>query len=206
MYVWRIPLPLFAAFIASTALALVWLVVFGVRRRARNVVHRGVLLGIAVASSILSPLLVHAIAGDELQEMAKLGVYTHYSTLLYLAPAFAVASLFALSRLVLPVGGEGPALRWHLSFWAIAFAFALLNIANWCSPGWCHRFGFPFSYSWWSDAIIIMNAKNLTAGTSYIALGANIALFLFAVAGLRLAYRRSVTVRFPPHKDSAPTP
>ena len=70
--------------------------------------------------------------------------------------------------------------------------FTGLNVANWCSPGWCERFGFPFPYSWWSDAIIIMNGENLTAGHSLIAFLVNISLFLVVVVVLAALYRRSL--------------
>jgi hypothetical protein len=193
MYVWRIPLPLFAALVASAALACVWIAIASLYRRVQIVVVRGVLLSIAVVAAILSPLFVHSITGNELERMAKLGVYIHCSPYLYLAPASAVTSLFFGSRLLFPRRGTTSVFRWRLRLWLIAFAFTILNIVNWCSPGWCERFGFPFPDSWWSDAIIVMNGKNLTAGTSLIAFGADISVFLLAVAALRHASRRSTT-------------
>jgi hypothetical protein len=157
------------------------------------IVVRGVLLGIAVVAAILSPFVVHAITAHELGRMAKLGVYIHYSPYLYLSPAFVVTLLFGISRLLFPRRGATSVFRWRLKFWVVAFAFTLLNIANWCSPGWCERFGFPFPYSWWSDAIIVMNGKNLTAGTSLVAFGANISVFFLVIAALGRAYHRSTT-------------
>jgi len=197
MHVWRIPLPFFAALFASTSLAFVWIGVVGLRRRGKNDAFRGLLLAIAVVATILSPFLVQAITGHELEKMAKRGIYVHYSPYVYLAPAFVVALLFGISRLLFPRREPSSVFRWHLKFWLVAFAFAVLNVANWCSPGWCERFGFPFPYSWWSDAIIVMNGENLTAGTSLIALVANISVFVFVVAALARSYRRSVTARSP---------
>jgi hypothetical protein len=196
MYVWRIPLPLFAALVASTALACVWIGIASLRRRAQTIVVRGILLSIAVVAAILSPFLVHSITGNELETMAKLGVYVHYSPYLYLAPASVVTLLFGISRLLFPRRGTTSVFRWRLKFGLISFVFTILNIANWCSPGWCERFGFPFPYSWWSDAIIVMNGKNLTAGTSLIAFVANISVFLLIVAALGRAYHRSMTATF----------
>lgn len=126
--------------------------------------------------------------------MARLGVYTHYSPYLYLAPAFGVALLFGICRVMFPRRGAMSASRWHLTFWLIAFAFAVLNVTNWCRPGWCERFGFPLPYSWFSDAIVVMDGRNYTAGTSLIALVANISSLLFVGAALGRSYRRSVAM------------
>src|SRR5687768_11110874 len=105
MYVWRIPLPLFAALVASTALAGVWIGTASLRRRVHIIIVRGVLVSIAVLAAILSPFLVHSITGNELERMAKLGVYIHYSPYLYLAPAFVVTLLLGSSRLLFPRRG-----------------------------------------------------------------------------------------------------
>lgn len=192
MYVWRIPVPLFAGLVASTGLACVLVGIASLLRHVHIVVVRGVLFSVAVVAAILSPFLVHAITGSELQRMAELGVYIHYSSYLYLAPAFVVTVLFVIDRLLFPRRGTSPVIRWRMKLWLAALAFTLLNVANWCSPGWCERFGFPFRYSWWSDAIIVMNGKSITAGTSRIAFVANISVFLLVVAALGRAYRRSL--------------
>lgn len=195
MCVWRIPLPFFAALIASTSLAVVWIGIASLRRRAQLVIFRGILAGAAVVAAILSPFLVYAITADELEKMFKLGVYVHYSSYLYFAPLLVVTLLFGASRVLFPRRGSTSVARWHLKFWVIAFAFTVLNIANWCNPAWCERFGFPFRYSWRSDAVIIMNGTNHTAGRSLIALIANIALLFFVVAAVAFSYRRSLKPR-----------
>ena len=191
MYFWRIPLPLFGAFVATVSLASVWIGVASLRTRVRSPLVRAVLVSIAATATLLSPLLALEIVRDELERMSKLGIYAHYSPHLFVAPAVLVSALFATSRLLFRARGAENIRWWRLGFWLIAFAFALLNIANWCSPGWCERFGFPFSYSWWSDAIIFMNAENLTAGHSLVALAANIAVFCSAIAALAFSFRRS---------------
>jgi len=192
MYVWLIPLPLFGSLVAGTSLALVWIGVATLRRHVKAVVARGLLLSVAVVAAFLSPFVVDLITRDELQRMAKLGVYAHDSPYIFLAPAFLVAVLFAISQFAFPRGRANTARHWNLGFWLIAFVFTVLNIANWCSPGWCERFGFPFPYSWWSDAIMIINGENLTAGHSLIAFLTNILVFLFVVAALACSYRRSL--------------
>jgi hypothetical protein len=135
MYVWRIPLPLFGALVASAALACVWTVVASLHRRVQIAVARGVLVSIAVVAAILSPLVVHSIAGNELERMAKLGVYIHYSPYLYLAPASVVTSLFFGTRLLFPRRGTTSVFRWRLTLWLVVLGFTIPNIANWCSPG-----------------------------------------------------------------------
>jgi hypothetical protein len=79
--------------------------------------------------------------------------------------------------------------------------FALLNLANWCSPGWCERFGFPFPYSWWSDGIMIMNGVNLTAGVSRLALFGNGILLVVVLSAIVRGYRKatSLIVLAPPN-------
>ncbi len=32
-----------------------------------------------------------------------------------------------------------------------------LSSVNWCAPGWCAHYGFPFSFYGWSDAMISIN-------------------------------------------------
>ena len=192
MYVWRIPLPLFGALLASISLAAVWIALTSLRRRVQSVFARGSLLSVGVGAAILSPFVVELITRDELQRMARLGVYVHYSPYIFLAPAVLVAILFLILHLAFPRSDAGTSFHWKLKFWLAAFVFAVLNVANWCNPGWCERFGFPFPYSWWSDAIVIMNGENLTAGRSFIALLANLSVFLLVVAVLSRSYRRSL--------------
>jgi hypothetical protein len=212
MYVGRIPLPLFAALAVSTGLALIWIGIDSMRGRVREVVPRCLLAGAAAVAAMLSPFVVHAMAGKELARIARLEVSPRYSPYIYAAPAFVVAVLFAISQLLFSRPARPRTSRWHHTFWLSAFVFALLNVTNWCSPGWCERFGFPFSYSWWSDAIIIWNGENLTAGTSLVALGANILAFVFFVAALGWSYRRSAVANVPTDdarsasSDSPPTP
>jgi hypothetical protein len=35
--------------------------------------------------------------------------------------------------------------------------FGVLNIVNFCSPGWCGWYGFPFPYYEWSDSVMVIN-------------------------------------------------
>jgi hypothetical protein len=46
-----------------------------------------------------------------------------------------------------------------IAVWAWAGFFGAMNTANFCNPGWCGRYGFPFPYFTWSDAMIIWNGQ-----------------------------------------------
>lgn len=165
-HVWRIPLPYFGVLVASVSLAFVWIGVASLRARVQSVLGRRILVGIGGVATLLSPLLVEGISPQ-----------------LFLAPVILVAVLFPASRLLFPESARVH--WWRLAFWLTALAFAVLNVANWCSPGWCERFGFPFRYSWWSDAIY-----DGSAGWSLLAVFANVAVFCAVIAALAFKYRR----------------
>jgi hypothetical protein len=40
--------------------------------------------------------------------------------------------------------------------------FLYINTVNRCAPGWCGEYGFPLTYSEWSDAKLILNGVNLS--------------------------------------------
>ena len=173
MHVWRLPLVNFAALLALSAVVIVWEVLAWLRRHSESEIARGICVAAGAVAALASPLIVHAIVDPELRDLASRGVYVHYGLVSYLGPSAVAVILFALSRRAVP----------HVTlartvFWATALALATLNLANWCSPGWCTRFGVPFSYSWWSDAIIVMNGVNLTAGSSLIAIIADFIILL----------------------------
>ncbi|HSP16762.1 MAG TPA: hypothetical protein VLV78_18590 [Thermoanaerobaculia bacterium] len=91
-----------------------------------------------------------------------------------------------------PKRADGAVTRWwRVGFATLIVGFTVLNITNWCSPGWCGRFGFPFAYSWWSDAIIVINGKNLSAGASIVAAVANLIVLVLAALALSASYRRT---------------
>lgn len=81
--------------------------------------------------------------------------------------------------------------RWRAAFAAVAFTDAALNLVNTCNPGWCGRWGFPFAYSWWSDAMIEFNGQNLSSGTSSLAVVANVLVLLAVGYGMSLYSKRT---------------
>ncbi|HKV12914.1 MAG TPA: hypothetical protein VJ725_32525 [Thermoanaerobaculia bacterium] len=174
MYIWRLPLINFAALLAFIAVVAWWEILAFYRQRCDREVLRGVLFGAGITAALLSPLLVHAIVAPELRYLAARGVDGRSSWIFYAAPPLAAATLFHGSRrLIRPLDPHRD--RTVAVFWSTIVTFTLLNLANWCNPGWCAHFGFPFRYLWWSDAIVIMNGVSLSAGTSLLALLANVA-------------------------------
>jgi hypothetical protein len=78
---------------------------------------------------------------------------------------------------------------WRRAFVVITFVFAILNVVNQCSPGYCGRYGFPFAYRWWSDAVLIINGTNVGAGRDPTALWLNAATYLSSALIMALIYR-----------------
>lgn len=179
MHVWRLPLVNFAALLALVALVIAWEALAWLRRHSEGDIARGIGVAVGAIVAMSSPLIVRAIVDPELRDLASRGVYLHYGTMIYLGPSIAAAILFALSRRAIPQSAPRVGLA-RTVFWVTAVALSTLNLANWCSPGWCQRFGFPFPYSWWSDAILVMNGVNLTAGTSILAIVADFIILLGA--------------------------
>ncbi|MBV9492863.1 MAG: hypothetical protein JOZ54_01355 [Acidobacteria bacterium] len=184
MYIWRIPIDAFAALVVGVGLALVWSAA-STRRRFPSPIDRRLLLATAVLATLLSPAAVELITRPTHDRLASHGMYVDLSFVVLYGPAVAVAVLFAIGRFAFP-GGRG-----RLAFAFVAFGFALVNVMNWCSPGWCESFGFPFAYSWRSDAILIFNGENLSAGFSIPALWKNVGLFFLATAVMSFVYRRA---------------
>jgi UDP-N-acetylmuramyl pentapeptide phosphotransferase/UDP-N-acetylglucosamine-1-phosphate transferase len=179
MHVWRLPLVNFASLLSFAAVVIVWEGVAWLRRHSTSDLARRCWLALGGVAALSSPFIVHLIVDPELRDLAAHDVYVHYGATFYLGPGFAAAVLFVLSRRAVPERSrrvrEG-----RTAFWLTAAALATLNLANWCSPGWCQRFGFPFRYSWWSDAVVVMNGVNLTAGTSSLAIIADVIVLLVA--------------------------
>lgn len=190
MYVWRLPLVSFAVLATTVVLVIVLSWLFAARRRTASAVARGVLSGCGILAVLASPFLMYAITEVELRRLMRLGVFGHYGVPVFLAPAAAAIALLLLSRTLFPLPSPAAA-KWRAMFWAVSFLFALLNLLNWCSPGWCERFGFPIPYSWWSDSIGGIDQDHLTAGTSALALILNAATFLATVSVMGASFRRA---------------
>ena len=199
MHVWRFPIIFFAWLSVTTVLTAALIALFEVRSRIQRPVIRGFLASAAVLALAASPFVVHLLTEKEFAFLVKHGVYKHYAWWAYLLPAVASVAIVVAGYSLFRRSQVPSATKWRIAFVGACFGFAFLNLANWCSPGWCERFGFPFPYSWWSDAIIIMNGKNLSAGASTLALAANFATFAFVVVVMVRTARRKAAQVAPPN-------
>lgn len=189
MHVWRLPLVNLAALLAFAVVAIAWEVVARLRQNARSDIARGLVVAGGIGVALSSPLIVQIMVEPELRDLAARGVYLHYGRVFYIGPAVVATLLFVLSRRWIPSG----ATLARTAFWLTAGILATVNLTNWCSPGWCERFGFPLPYSWWSDANIVMNDVNLPAGSSVVAVVADfVVLLLGAIVISRVVLRRTI--------------
>lgn len=189
MHIWRLPLVNLAALLAFATVAIAWEVVAWLRQNARSDIARAFIVAAGIVVALLSPFIVHIVVEPELRDLAARGVFVHYGRVFYIGPAVIAALLFAVSRRTIPSGAPGASLA-RMAFWSTATILATVNLANWCSPGWCERFGFPLPFSWWSDAIMVMNGVNLTAGTSVLAVMADFIVLLLASLAISRAFLR----------------
>jgi hypothetical protein len=191
MYVWRFPVLSFAILVVTSGLVAVLLLLIELRARNPNSVIRGLLTSTSLLALLASPALVGTLTERELRLLAEHGVWRHYGPQVFAAPLVFAALLLVAAYALFPSREvESQPLKWRFYFLATCLGFSALNLINWCSPGWCERFGFPFPYSWWSDAVLIMNGRNITAGTSKLGLAMNIAILLVSVVLLARSFRR----------------
>jgi hypothetical protein len=189
MYVWRLPLFSFAVLVSTALVACALATLLWLRTRSQNAGARGVLSSGAVVALLTTPFLVHALTRPSLATAARRGMYIDPPQFIYWLPAVLAACLIAAAVLLFPAR-PASTFRYRSSFVALLFLLALLNLTNFCAPGWCERFGFPFPYTWWSDAIVMVDGRNLTAGFSTIAILLNVAVAAGGFIALAMAYRR----------------
>ena len=160
------------------------------RQRSASEVRRGLYAAGVVLSILLSPALFVAVVEPRVVAARQHGQFIDPPYVLSLYSASAVIVLLVTFRLLFPATTRASTRLWRMLFAGVVFGFAAMNLANWCQPGWCGRFGFPFTYSWWSDAIVIVNGENWSAGWSTAALAGNGVVLLAIVAALAWYYRR----------------
>ena len=182
MSVWRFPFIHFAWLTATVGLTCLLVACVAARMRVTSHALRGLLVAVGMLAVVCTPLYVYRVAEKELTFLMKHGVYGHYRAWAFLAPVLAASFLTAGTFLLFPDRGTRSTVSSRALFLATCFAFAALNLLNWCSPGWCEKFGFPFPYSWWSDSMIWINGENLTGGMSILAGTANFAILATIVA------------------------
>ena len=190
MYIWLFPLLAFAQIMTTFALLVVIPLLLHLRARTQRLTIRSLLLAALVVALLLSPAVVFILTDAELRRAASHGIYIHYSPVAFWLPAAVAVAVWSSALVLFPGLPPTGAQRWRRGFVGAAFVFLVLNLANQCSPGYCERFGFPFAYWWWSDALLIVNGQNLTGGNSMAALAANVAAFLSVSAIIAFFYRR----------------
>jgi len=194
MYLGRVPLAAFGTWSSAALLVLAVTCLMNVRRARASGVWCGVFSAFVVATILISPAAVAWVLVAAQRDKGINRVFVDPSPIVLWSPSILVCVLVVANELFFP-RRVSPSQRdaWRFAYATIVVSFAFLNIANWCSPGWCERFGFPFAYSWWSDAILIMNGQNLSAGFSVTAIALNASVLIGIGVVLSLRYRRNVT-------------
>jgi hypothetical protein len=180
VYIGRFPLFGAVALIVIGVLLVCFVLQGALRSRLRNEVLRGAALCLFVVPLLLSPMLVYALTHDARMRPPAV---------LYWLPAATTLVLVITAALLFP-RTKSNVLMWRTAYFAISWTFLALNLANWCNPGWCEHYGFPFPYSWWSDAVMTMNGETQTAGFSAVAIVANVACMATVAAAMSLRFRR----------------
>lgn len=193
MYVWRIPVLLFSPLITTALLLGVCAALLAWRHSVRSGHAKGILLALTIVALASSPIAVTGfINGFAARGSGIMRTYIHPATSTLWLPAVAAPAMLLLAHRLFPYDGMMPkvCVRYRLAFFSTALVFALLNVVNWCSPGWCERYGFPLPYWSWSDSIVIVNGENLTADVSVVALVANVLLLALVGYAMFNTYER----------------
>jgi len=192
VYVWRVPVLLFAPLVTTALLLAVAATLLAWRRSAAAPAVRGALLALVLIAHLAAPVVTSALLEPFLARERASGDFIHPSVLLLWSPALLVPLLLVLADRLFPHSETRAAslLKYRAAFFAAVLTFAFLNVTNWCSPGWCERFGFPLPYSWWSDAILIFDGRNMSAGNSVVAFLFNITALAPVVLAMSRTFRR----------------
>ena len=200
MYLWRLPFFAAIGIVTSVVTLLGSGLLLYLRSRLRGQVARGLCSAGAVGTILVSPVLFAKLVEPALMEAALHGTFIDAPPYAVYSPLFVIAVLTG-GWLLFPDRGNATAtIRWRIAFTTLMIAFTVLNLANLCNPGWCARFGFPFPYLWWSDAVVEINGKSWSAGTSIAAAAADVAVVVVGSLALSVAWRRASaqTVTPPP--------
>jgi len=190
MYIWRFPYFAGVSIAISIVVLSVCTALLEIRVRVRSQVARGI-----CSTGVLLALLACPVLFIQAIEPALAAARAHRT---YIDPGPQLGWSAAALVLLALVGNHflfprrppvSRAFRWRAAFTALVVGFVVMNSANWCSPGWCEWFGFPFPYRWWSDGIIVMNGDNLTAGWSLAAAITDVCVLVAAATVLAIFYR-----------------
>ena len=162
------------------------------RRRLSNVVARAMLLSGVIVLLFLSPVTTDWLI-LRLNPTEGIGrIYVDPSGIVLFAPAAAVLFLVTISRTLFKEHSSSPkSTRWSVGFYSFTVAVILANSMNMCSPSWCGRFGFPFPYYSWSDAIIVFNGESSSPWSPTAAI-LDVIVYVIGSAAIGVVYRREV--------------
>jgi hypothetical protein len=190
LYIWRIPLVFAAELVVVASLLAVTTTLLWARRSFRNPVSKAIASAAIFVAFALSPLAVDRLALYRHNQEGLHSIYIDPSPFDELTPAaFDAVVLVASFRVFRGIPSSG-SLRYRFSFYVAVVTLFALNVINSCSPGWCERFGFPFPYSSWSDAIVYFNDST---PSPWSPIGA--AFDLVAVSAATVAFARYVRKR-----------
>jgi hypothetical protein len=73
---------------------------------------------------------------------------------------------------------------------AVLGVFGFLNATNWCSPGWCREYGWPFTHYFAGDATVVINGVASPSGFFFLPFLGNLLIaFTSASVAIWLAQR-----------------
>ena len=156
------------------------------RSKMRRFALPGALVLLAPAMVLGLTALVHGFRVIDLVFVR--GFYMHLVLPVVVIPV----QLGVAATLFGPIRDSG-ALGWRLAAHSTSLSFLAINAVNWCTPGYCGWYGFPFTFYQYSDVVIQMNGMPPDSPYSVGALAAN--LLLLAVVLAALAATRVVAKR-----------
>jgi hypothetical protein len=161
-----------------------------VRRKIGSVVGKAVAVSLVVVALIGSPFVTDRLIVELNRTRGMHRMYIDPSPGLLMLPAGVVVLLILLAHVLF----RGNALdygtrNWQLAFYSAGFSFLVANCIDTCSPGWCSRLGFPFTYFGWSDSMFSFNGE-IPSPFSEIGLTLNVTVFVVACYWLRLLFIR----------------
>jgi hypothetical protein len=192
MYVGPLPLVAFAVLASTVIMTSALGGLLYLRKVTRAPVVRGAIAGAGVVTLLMSPTLVELQTRVPRETVPARMVYIDPSPLTFWLPAIAAVLTIASSRFLFPMRTDAELTRrYRVCYFAVLLVCAVLNTVNWCSPGWCERFGFPVAYWWWSDSVVMIDGQHLGAGSDTIAIIINAGVAVGAAAALSVAYQRT---------------
>ena len=177
MYLWRFPIEL-AAILATTVLLLVAArQTLSLRQRASTPFARGVWDVILIVECAGSAWVAGALIRVANPTNGVGTVFIDPGPVVLVSPAIIAGTILFAARTLF-------AARWRVMFEVWALLFLALNLIDGGNLGWSSRFGFPFAYYGWSDAMVRFNGQD-PSPWSWFALAMNAITFAAVAAVIR---------------------